>query len=88
LDQKIEIAIQHPGHLSRCFVLGDDGERVAELPIAEFRERFTVDGIGVVSIDLHSFRVKRTTYKGNKIPCSNCLDPDGYCSDGECLAEK
>lgn len=65
MDDKpsIEVTVQKPtGRLTHCFVLGDDGERVAELPITELRERFDPTGPGIVSIDLHSFRVKRTEY--------------------------
>lgn len=59
----IEVTVQKPtGHLTHCFVLGDDGQRVAELPITGLRERFDPSGPGIVSIDLHSFRVKRTEY--------------------------
>lgn len=59
----IEITVHKPtGRLTHCYVLGDDGERIAELPVTEIREHFDVTGPGIVSIDLHSFRVKRTEY--------------------------
>lgn len=48
------------GVLLHCFVLDQDGGRLAELPIVEAREAFRVRQPGVVSIDIHSFRVKRT----------------------------
>jgi hypothetical protein len=59
----IEVMVhKSTGRLTHCFVLGDDGECVAALPITELRERFDPTGPGIVSIDLHSFRVKRTEY--------------------------
>lgn len=61
-DPRIELVVdKSTGVLTRCYALDSNtGERVAELPIAEARERYDPSGPGLVSIDIHAFRVKRT----------------------------
>jgi hypothetical protein len=48
------------GRLTDCFALDENGERGNRILITEARERYDVSGPGIVSIDIHTFRVKRT----------------------------
>lgn len=61
VNPNIELVVdQYSGRLTNCFALDSTGGRAVEIPITEARERFDVTGPGVVSIDVHTFRVKRT----------------------------
>ena len=61
-DPRIELVVdKSTGVLTRCYVLdANTGERLAELPITEARELYDPSGLGIVSINIHAFRVKRT----------------------------
>lgn len=57
----IELVVdKSTGRLTNCFALDVAGARVAEIPITEARERYDVSGPGIVSLDIHTFHVKRT----------------------------
>lgn len=61
VDPSIELVIDKPnGRVKSCYILNEDGSRGADLPITAARERYGVSEPGIVSIDIHSFRVKRT----------------------------
>lgn len=59
---RIELVVdKSTGRMIHCYVLdSNSGERVAELPITEAREQYDPAAPGIVSIDIHSFRVKRS----------------------------
>lgn len=61
-DPRIELVVnKSTGRLINCYILdSNSGERVTELPITEAHERYDPSGPGLVSIDIHAFRVKRT----------------------------
>lgn len=56
----IEIVVNDNGVLRQCFAINEKGERVVELNVKEYREQFNPNEPGVSSIDIHTFRVKRT----------------------------
>jgi hypothetical protein len=56
-DPSIELVEnKFTGHLTHCYALDDAENRVAKIPITEAY----VSGPGIVSLDIHAFRVKRT----------------------------
>lgn len=60
-DACIELVVdKNTGRLTDCFALDESGERSSRILITEARERYDVSGPGIVSVDIHTFRVKRT----------------------------
>lgn len=60
-DPSIELTEdKSTGRLTHCYVLDGNENRVAEIPITEARSRYDVSAPGIVSLDIHAFRVKRT----------------------------
>ncbi len=60
-DPNIELVIDKgTGCLVNCYALDKNGNRDRQLPIIGARESYNVSGPGIVSVDMHSFRVKRT----------------------------
>ncbi len=59
LNPRIEI-VKVNGVLRQCFVIDDDGERVAELPLKGIKEAGAAGEQGIVTLELHSIRVLHT----------------------------
>lgn len=60
-EPSIELLIdEKSGRLVNCYALDVSENRLVQLPIILANERFLPNDPGVVSIDIHSFRVKRT----------------------------
>lgn len=61
VSPSIELVVnKFTGTLLNCHVLNDAGARIVEIPITEAIERYDPNGPGKISIELHTFRVKRT----------------------------
>lgn len=60
-DPCIELVFNEQGIWVDAYALDGSGERAAQLPLAGVVETMEPNQPGVTSIQIHSFRVKRTT---------------------------
>lgn len=58
-EPSIEV-VKHNGILRGVYVLDKEGERLADLPLRSVKEVGDAGTMGIVTLELHSLRVKHT----------------------------